>query len=143
MSGQPDTPVGGGNRTDIVFQSDTTEHVTFPLAITYSSDIDPSLFVITDIVNRCGLLTGASPGDLPIKYTLTVRARTHKSAADPPSAVEDQDPGSDDLAVVQRECELPVSGGPAQAGRGQLHPRTFERWGRELTRDMDIAFTHI
>ncbi|KZV97008.1 hypothetical protein EXIGLDRAFT_731830 [Exidia glandulosa HHB12029] len=75
VTGQADTPVGGGNKTNVNFGSDTTSSIDFPLGITYSSDIDPNQAVILDIVDKCGILTGASPKDLPIKYTLTLKIK--------------------------------------------------------------------
>ncbi len=64
--------VGGGEKDNTVFKSNSETMFTFPFTITYNEQDDPNKTVLEDILSRCGI-TGQKR-DLDINYKITVCA---------------------------------------------------------------------
>jgi LEA14-like dessication related protein len=63
------TLIGNGTLNNVNLPSHSTTNFTFPFLFDYTTSIDPSFAIITDIAEKCL----ASPqSDLTIKYVLTV-----------------------------------------------------------------------
>jgi len=61
------TRIGNGSLTDTKLPAFTTMNFTFPFSLEYTSDIDPSQAIITDILNKC-----LGKEQLTVQYDLTV-----------------------------------------------------------------------
>lgn len=62
--------VGGGEKDNTVFKSNSETMFTFPFTITYNEQDDPNKTVLEDILSRCGI-TGQKR-DLDINYKITL-----------------------------------------------------------------------
>ncbi|KAH7102394.1 hypothetical protein BKA62DRAFT_656418 [Auriculariales sp. MPI-PUGE-AT-0066] len=63
--GSKEIPIGGGEKSGIVFKKGTNSTINFPLSFAYLTSIDPDKSVITDIAAKCG-----AGQRLPIKYAI-------------------------------------------------------------------------
>jgi len=68
------TNVGGGNATDITFNSHSQTNFTFPFTISYQTSLDPSDKILVDIATKCGFLNGnKSPITVDYKISLGLK----------------------------------------------------------------------
>jgi len=63
------TLIGNGTLNNVNLPSHSTTNFTFPFLFDYTTSIDPSFSIITDIAEKC---LGNPQSDLTIKYVLTV-----------------------------------------------------------------------
>ncbi|KAL7425051.1 hypothetical protein Q5752_000739 [Cryptotrichosporon argae] len=63
---------GGGELYNVDFKGYTQSTFDFPLALNYSSSLDPDGTVLSDILTKCGL-NGGTTEDLTIDYTLYLK----------------------------------------------------------------------
>ncbi|KZT37991.1 hypothetical protein SISSUDRAFT_1005376 [Sistotremastrum suecicum HHB10207 ss-3] len=69
------TNVGGGTEKDITFDANSDKNFTFPFSFTYSKAIDPNGAILSDLVNKCGLIPGSSKSNIEIAYKLTLHIK--------------------------------------------------------------------
>jgi len=68
------TPIGGGNETDITFDSHSQTNFTFPFMIAYQKSLDPNNKILVDIATKCGFIGGtSSPITVDYKITLALK----------------------------------------------------------------------
>ncbi|KAF8478426.1 hypothetical protein DFH94DRAFT_55927 [Russula ochroleuca] len=65
------TLVGNGTVNNVVLPSSSTTNFTFPFALVYTTSIDPTFAIITDIAEKCN----SSQSDLTIRYKITIGVR--------------------------------------------------------------------
>lgn len=78
------TPMGGGNLTNVVFPAHATTNLTFPFNIDYDPTLDSDQAILNDIASRCGLL-GAPKEPIVVNYIVTLYLRIIFVTVRPPS----------------------------------------------------------
>ncbi|KAL0946645.1 hypothetical protein HGRIS_012839 [Hohenbuehelia grisea] len=68
------TDIGGGVSNDIVFNSHSQKNFTFPFAINYKMQNDPSNKVLVDLATKCGFPSGVK-SDIAVDYKITLGLR--------------------------------------------------------------------
>lgn len=63
--------VGGGERNNIVFRSNSETTFDFPLTVSYNVTDDPNRVVLTDLLTKCGIV-GGQKTNLVVRYRITV-----------------------------------------------------------------------
>jgi hypothetical protein len=77
------TNVGGGNATDITFNSHSETNFTFPFTISYQKSLDPNDKILVDIATKCGFIGGSkSPITVDYKISVSLSAMHHRGCAD-------------------------------------------------------------
>lgn len=62
--------VGGGEKRDIVFSSNSQTTFDFPFTVSYNITEDPNRVVLTDLLGKCGI--GGQKRNVVVKYRITV-----------------------------------------------------------------------
>jgi len=65
------TNVGGGNATDITFNSHSETNFTFPFTISYQKSLDPNDKILVDIATKCGFI-GGSKSPITVDYKISL-----------------------------------------------------------------------
>jgi len=69
-----DTPIGGGEASNIEFKTNSQTNFTFPFSLNYNSTADPKGAIILDLATKCGVNGGAKT-NINVNYKITLGIR--------------------------------------------------------------------
>jgi hypothetical protein len=63
--------LGGGQKDNIKFRSNTETTFNFPFELDYKTSEDTNMVVLQDLLSKCGI-TGGTKQDITVDYKITV-----------------------------------------------------------------------
>lgn len=70
-----DTELGSSELDDIDFGSNSKTTFPVPIEFAYSPSLNSSSEILSDIIDKCGLTSGSTKGDLTVDYTINLGVR--------------------------------------------------------------------